>query len=404
MSATRPLTYTLFDPTACGFPEPRVPLLATLTLDSLGSPQSRFQLVGRGRPRRTYSRGRYALYDAYRLSGVGPDSALLAPAYHCRTMLDPAISLGAELMLYPLRENLAPDLEGLAEALKRAQRPVRAMLMTHYFGFPQDTAPIAAFCREHGIALIEDCSHALFNLKSKERLGQHGRFTIASPYKLFPCEEGGLLLAGNDADLPTERRPSAGLTSELRVLASALRRKSTQRRNGALGTRTAQLAEELARARQPGGATAGEGRAVLDGTSRMYQPAEQPHEGPHVSEWLMRLCAVDHVAQRRRQHYLRWRDAMLGLPNCRPLFPELPDDCVPYMFPLLIDQPETHFYQLKRVGMPIWRWDEMAVSDCPVSQRYSRRLLHLPCHQTLTASELDWMIAAVTLTMRAEGA
>lgn len=402
MSAQPPITYTLFDPTACGFPEPRVPLLATLTLDSLGSPQSNFQLVGQGQPRRTYSRGRYALYDAYRLSGVGADTALLAPAYHCRTMLDPAISLGAELVLYPLKADLAPDLEGLAQVLRQAHRPVRAMLMTHYFGFPQDTAPIAEFCRQHDIALIEDCSHALFNLKSRKRLGQHGRFTIASPYKLFPCEEGGLLLAKAEADLPGERRPAAGPMAELRVLASALRRKSVQRRNGALGTRTTQLPEELARARQAGGAAAGERTAALPGTSRMYQQADQPYEGPRVSGWLMRLCAVDHVAQRRRQHYLRWRDAVQGLPNCRPLFPELPDDCVPYMFPLLIDQPETHFYELKRLGMPIWRWDEMAVSPCAVSQRYSRRLLHLPCHQTLSAAELDWMIAAVSLVMRSE--
>ena len=65
------------------------------------------------------------------------------------------------------------------------------------------------------------------------------------------------------------------------------------------------------------------------------------------------------------------------------------------MFPLLIDSPQTHFHLLKLLGLPVWRWDEMAVSDCPVANKYRLGLLHLPCHQELTQSQMVWMTQVV---------
>jgi perosamine synthetase len=395
------LTYKLFDPSGCGFPEPRVPLLPMLSSRGIGpSRQGEFVLVGAGRRHRGYTRGRYALYDAYRLCGVGERGALLAPAYHCRTMLDPAISLGAELLLYPVRDDLSPDLGGLARLLARARQPVRAMLLTHYFGFAQDAAEVSAFCRAHDIALIEDCSHALFNRRSAERLGQHGRYTIASPYKLFPCEEGGMLIPATGAALPGDGIARSGWKAELRVLVSALRRKLARRHSAAVDTRAEEVESELAALARVPLTRAAERTAALPGTSGMYVSSEQPLAGPRTARWLMKLCSVDHVARRRRDNYLRWRDAVTGLPHCRPLFGQLPDDSVPYMFPLLIEHPQAHFYALKRLGMPIWRWDEMAVSDCAVATHYGRHLLHLPCHQAVSEDELAWMIAAVSAVMR----
>src|SRR5258706_16084361 len=100
----------------------------------------------------------------------------------------------------------------------------------------------------------------------------------------------------------------------------------------------------------------------------MYVEAEEGLAGCSVSRWLAKLCDADSLASRRRANYERWRDAVRGLPNCRALFDRLPDDCVPYMFPLLIDRPQSHFYVLKKLGVPIWRWDDMAAPGCPVSQ------------------------------------
>jgi dTDP-4-amino-4,6-dideoxygalactose transaminase len=51
---------------------------------------------------------------------------------------------------------------------------------------------------------------------------------------------------------------------------------------------------------------------------------------------------------------------------------------------------------LKQAGLPIFRWDDMAVSDCAVATRYRSQLLHLPCHQSLSERQMDWMVSVVT--------
>ena len=63
-----------FDPTPCNFPPPRVPVLPPLR-------GARLQWAANRLPTevRHFSRGRYALLAAYRLAGVGPSGALLAP-------------------------------------------------------------------------------------------------------------------------------------------------------------------------------------------------------------------------------------------------------------------------------------------------------------------------------------
>lgn len=392
------LRYALFDPSPCGYPPPRVPLLPALQRTSWTAPgSSHFSVVGQGQPRRVYRRGRYALYDAYRLCGAGPGSAVLVPAYHCRTMLDPAISLGSNVQLYPLDPRLAPDLGAVQRLIAASPVPVRALLLTHYFGVAQQAGPVRALCDAHGIALIEDCSHALFNSSTAPRLGQHGRYTIASPYKLFPCEEGGWLLPGAGVPLPAAAPRHADWLSELKVLRDAwLRRKGGR----AHAPQVADVAQQLREAQAAPAPTARSSTAPVPGPSPLYRAEEQAEPGARAAGWLMQLCSVDALARRRRDNYARWQQAMAGLPHARPLFAALPDDCVPYMFPLLIDHPEAHFPPLKQLGMPIWRWDEMALSDCGVAAHFSRHLLHLPCHQSASSDDMAWMIEAVTRVLR----
>ena len=86
---------------------------------------------------------------------------------------------------------------------------------------------------------------------------------------------------------------------------------------------------------------------------------------------------------------------MAGLSHARALAPLLPDTCAPYMFPLLISRPDPDFFRLKQAGVPIWRWDDMAVSSCAVAGRYRTQLLQLPCHQGLSNVQMDWMLALV---------
>jgi hypothetical protein len=107
----------------------------------------------------------------------------------------------------------------------------------------------------------------------------------------------------------------------------------------------------------------------------------------------MVLNHTDHqwLGQQRQSNYRYLAGLLQGLKNATLIFPELPVGTVPYVLPLLIHRPALHFPRLKMAGVPLWRWEELLVNDCPVSNDYRLKLIQLPIHQALSLSELDWI-------------
>ncbi len=395
------MRYLRFDPADCGFPQPRVPVLPGFSRHSIQlKPSGPLSLHSSGANTRHFTRGRYALTQAYRLSGVGPQGALIAPAYHCRTMLDPAIRLGANVALYAVNPDLSPNMDSLAASVNATFPPAKALLIPHYFGFAQNLAPLAAFCAQHGLALIEDCSHAFVGpnedtRQEKGAIGTTGRFCVSSPYKFFLSQDGGLLWTCEAAIPQDFKTAQAGLRREIKGLAPILQKKFSRVPlpdiNGlkdevrALASAPIKMGHDI--------------KEQSDNTSTQYVLAEEKMQSLTSSRWIFRHTDCTSLVSRRRQNYLVWLDGIAKLPFCRALYPKLSADCVPYMFPLQLDHPEIHFYALKRLGVPIWRWDDMAVSGCPVATDFRLRLIHLPCHQALSSEQMAWMIAAVTQVM-----
>jgi perosamine synthetase len=130
-----------------------------------------------------------------------------------------------------------------------------------------------------------------------------------------------------------------------------------------------------------------------------YLPQESTQAGLLASGWVMRHADRAHLAERRRAHYRDWLARVSVLPRCRPLFTGLPEGVVPYMFPLLLEDCEADFYRLKQQGMPLWRWDEQALSGCEVAATYRKHLVHLPCHQGLSPAQMDWMGQLLALVL-----
>lgn len=338
---------------------------------------------------RRFVRGRYALHAAYRAAGVGPDGALLAPAYHCRTMIDPALALSAPVLLYPVDHALAPAIEDIRALVAHSTPAVKALLVPHYFGWEQQPALMAQFdllCRENGIVLIEDCSHAWQVAAKRVDAGAVERVLVASPYKFFASEEGGMLWSNPECAGMPQGAP-AGLRDELKTLRSMWAgRRTGDRAPPRIAGRPA--AVQIAR-----GADLTE---TSDAPSGMYQRGAEGRDAAAVARWVMRRTDVSGVVQRRRANYRRWLEAVAALSGGRALYPDMPADCAPYMFPLYLERPDPDFFMLKKMGLPIFRWDEMAVSDCTVAADYRLRLLHLPCHQTLNEQQMQWMISVLS--------
>jgi hypothetical protein len=374
-----------FDPGGCGFPSPLVPLL----------PEPRWRELGRdgadtvppalldGPRVRRFARARYALHAACHAAGLGPGDLLLAPAYHCRTMLDPALALGAGVALYGLHEDLRPDLASIEVLLAEAGGRAKALLVPHYFGIEQPRAAmeaLAGLCGRHGLLLIEDCAHAW--MVAQQRAAQAfapGRVVVASAAKYFACPDGGMLWA-DPAQLPPPGR-APGTVAELKAAAQLARRRTSALPASAPGMDSAARGTER--------------RECSERPSGYYDPALEELDCLAVSRWLILRARPHAIAQRRRARYRQWLDAVAPLAHARALAPALPEDCAPYMFPLLISRPDPDFFRLKQAGLPIWRWDDMAVSGCAVAGSYRTRLLQLPCHQGLGDAQMGWMLGLV---------
>lgn len=374
--------YRVFNPERFGFPSPRVPILPTrIALQCNSSEQGDYVPVTDSRRYQFFSRGRYALLEAFRLSGVGPEASVLIPAYHCRTMLDPALSLGSEVGLYPVDVELKPDIESIERAIGESRTPIRALVATHYFGFPQSFDRLKSLCDRHNIVLIEDCSHTYIRSRNDQTTGTQGRFVVASPYKFCPTMDGGVLFAnGQELNRPLQGRRLAD------EAAAAIRLVQRARAPRHLPATSAATLEQVTE--QETDHFREEGHVI----SPAYDPASISLRGFGLSHWIVRRSSADRIASRRRENYAVWLSGVASMNNCRALYPVLPDGVAPYMFPLVLDRPLPDFYDLKRLGVPIWRWDSMGVSDCADAMDYRLRLIHLPCHQDIGAQEMDWML------------
>ena len=267
------------------------------------------------------------------------------------------------------------------------------MLVTHYFGFPNAIDACERLCAAQGIALIEDCAHALYGQAGDRDLGTIGSYAVASLWKFLPLRDGSVL-RDNTLQPPDRKRRTRPVMAELKACADLVET-GIGRKRKRLSSPSAGALADAARRIVERGSTANAELGLKE-----FSPAAAAWPAFASSRYLGVAVAHGRVAQKRRQHFQRWLLGMQGVIGVTPLSSELPDHVVPYAFPLLIDTEGLLFHYLKLAGMPIWRWEDMAVTECPVARNYRLRLLQLPCHQELSEQDLTWMIQTVQTLAR----
>jgi UDP-4-amino-4,6-dideoxy-N-acetyl-beta-L-altrosamine transaminase len=148
--------------------------------------------------------GTAALHMALRALDVDGRHACVVPSITFLATASAVRHCGAEVIF----ADVDPDtgLMGphhLAEALTRADRPVKAALPVHLGGRPCDMAGLAQTAQAAGLALIEDGCHALGTSGPHGRVGdgRHSAATVFSfhPVKTIACGEGGAVTLNDPA-------------------------------------------------------------------------------------------------------------------------------------------------------------------------------------------------------------
>ena len=118
------------------------------------------------------------------------------------------------------------------------------------------------------------------------------------------------------------------------------------------------------------------------------------------SRILMKRISTERIIEQRRKNFARMAESFIDVPGCKILFQVLDQSVVPYVFPLVIEDYQRVFHELKMQRVPIYRWENLRGGGCEVSRRYSQQLLQFPCHQELTEREVDWMIQKIVFALR----
>ncbi|PWV61120.1 aminotransferase class I/II-fold pyridoxal phosphate-dependent enzyme [Plasticicumulans acidivorans] len=350
---------------------------------------------------RLLTSGRLGICHALQLLGVAAGNRVLLPAFHCASMRYPIIWREAEAVYYRLKDDTRIDLDDLRQHLAKG---AKAVIATHFFGFAQPIDQVRALCDEYGATLIEDCAHAFFGSWKGSPLGSFGHYAIASPQKFFPIFDGGCLIS-REHPLGDVVLHEGNTSFQVKALIDPLERAVLYDRLKAVSWILKSLLgikNIIWRSLKRSARSAQDNAATNIGPSSSGGAAELSIEWLNVrmsrtSRFTLRRCqrTATRIRSARRANYQFFAGAFADQPGCRPLLPSLPDDTVPYVFPLLIDVPEQVFPAIKRARVPVMRWEDLpatALESCPVASRYSNALLQLPCHQSLQPHELKWIV------------
>jgi perosamine synthetase len=324
----------------------------------------------------SFASGRAALLAGLVALGIGPGDEVLLPAYLCESVVTPVETVGARPVFFPIGRRFGVDLSALEATIGPR---TRAVVIIHYLGFPGPVEEVRELCQRRGLALIEDCAHALYGQKGDRLLGSFGDLAIFSPWKSLPLPDGGLLAVKRrdlSPNLPS-RRPAARLTA-VRLMYRAL---------GAVEQGIG-WSPRLALLQRPGVR-----RSLHEHVST--GPVEML-AGSAISRRLLRGARPSYVVGRRRRHFARLLVVCRDLSWARPIFGELPEGVCPLGLPLVAEDRDRWRDRLLRRGVNVRTyWEHLPpavdVDRFPDAAWLRDRILVLPVHQGLPSEGVEWL-------------
>ena len=142
-----------------------------------------------------FSHGRTALKYGIKYLNLKKNDIILLPNYICDVVLIPLLQLKIKPLFYEINDNMQPNWDQLNTIISRK---VKAIMIVHYFGFPQDLNKIKKYCLKNNLLLIEDNAHGHGGEYKGQLLGTFGDIGFSSPRKLYPIDYGGILYTKND--------------------------------------------------------------------------------------------------------------------------------------------------------------------------------------------------------------
>lgn len=374
-------------------------------------PTLRWNDLGRSRPewknllarvpgfRYTYN-ARAALFQL--LSALPHDrrNVILIPAFHCVTVVEPALRAGWLVRFYHVRTDLTVDLEDLR---RQISPEVGAILLIHFLGFPGPVREVVEIARESGCPVIEDWAHSFLQGPEPHFPSVMGDYAIFSFYKHAPSFAGGGLIASTPEPFQLPPQHKVGWRHDA-VIAKRFAEQIIDNSPGGPLRTFLQSVERWRVRRKTRGAPPSGGSETTTGLAYQFSLELARATIPRISLKVLEASHWKAIFETRRSNYLFLARELPKNNSICMLYPKLPPEVCPWAFPVWLPARSKEDFRLRAAGVPLFTFGETlhpAIAGAGEQAREDAQeladcLLLLSVHQGLNIKHLEHTVRVVT--------
>lgn len=346
---------------------------------------------------------RSALEIGLRSLKIQQGDEMLFPAYQCPVAVYAAVKAGIKPIFYKINDDCSLNISDIEQKISFR---TKAVLIVHYFGFPNSIAEIRKICDKLKIYLIEDCALSFYGVCDNLPIGSIGDFSIASLYKFFPVYDGGFLKFENKELARNVKIKSSHLFFQIKSALNTIEMGSELKNGINVRKHLFQLKDRTwTGIKSFGKKSPNRPAPIIRKKRNPYTPelindSYSRNEMPIFSKIVYKITDKNKLIGIRRRNFNILLKALKNVPGNRPLFDKLPPEVVPYDFPIISQKADNLAKEFRDKHVRIARfaeylWGDMDKNTCPVSSFYSKHCIQLPIHQSLTSEDMHYMISII---------
>ncbi len=348
-----------------------------------------------------YASGRSALYHGVSCLPLTQRKKVLVPFYHCGVEVEAILRAGLEVEFYPLQENLDIDFSWLEE---NVTEDVGAILIIHFYGFPQPLEEIHLFCRRNGLFLLEDCAHALYSGPESGLLGEVGDLAIYSIMKTVALPNGGGLVINNkQLSPPRKGRSFFNLGLIKKTLRSILEFEANQNKK-----RSKVAAYFLQHHDRDQAAPSSKSNDPEESNKLWYYEVAQYHYRygmSFLSSFFLKPMTVSRIVDQRQKNYETLLKHVHWNQNMQPLFKQCIHRVCPLCLPVRVQDSDQWNEELNRSGIRPFIFGRFShpaftAGRFPNSKAFRQGILGLPIHQQLQEDDMREIVQRINVLLR----